>query len=143
METHEKAKAKVDELLHHYGYTFKKEYRICEERTWKADWAVMERYVEKRIAKQLPVVDTYRVGILIEYEGGGFLPGGGRHHRGTGARGDMVKYSCAALLGWTVLRVDDRIINSGILERWLRAWPAVWIPPTWWLQSDNKRKKEK
>ena len=47
-------------------------------------------------------VPEYR--IAVEFEGGTFAKGGGRHNRGMGAINDMVKYNTATVHGWRVLR---------------------------------------
>lgn len=50
------------------------------------------------------------VKVAIEVEGGTFVEG--RHTRGAGARNDMTKYNTAMLLGWVVLRFDERLIEE-------------------------------
>jgi hypothetical protein len=42
--------------------------------------------------------------IAVEFEGGTFSVGGGRHNRGMGAINDMHKYNAATVNGWRVLR---------------------------------------
>jgi len=42
--------------------------------------------------------------IAVEFEGGTFVKGGGRHNRGMGAINDMAKYNAATVHGWRVLR---------------------------------------
>lgn len=51
--------------------------------------------------------------LAIEIEGGFFLPQGGRHNRGAGARADCEKYSEAAVLGWKLLRVLPEWVGNG------------------------------
>lgn len=42
--------------------------------------------------------------IAVEFEGGGFVKGGGRHNRAMGAIADCDKYNAATVHGWRVLR---------------------------------------
>jgi very-short-patch-repair endonuclease len=54
---------------------------------------------------------------LIEIEGGIFLPGGGRHNRGSGYAKDAEKYLEAVLAGWTVLRLTKPQLEIDFVER--------------------------
>lgn len=58
---------------------------------------------------------------LIEIEGGIFMRAGGRHTRGGGYANDAEKYLEAALAGWTVLRLTERQLEIGLIER-IVAW---------------------
>lgn len=71
-----------------------REYRFAPPRRWRADFA----FVEARV--------------LVECEGGGWT--GGRHTRGSGFEADLEKYATAQTLGWTVVRVSQRMITSGL-----------------------------
>lgn len=42
---------------------------------------------------------------------------GGRHTRGSGYAGDAEKYLEAALAGWRVLRLTERQLEIGAIER--------------------------
>lgn len=64
------------------------EHQFHAERKWRFDFA----FLEERVA--------------LEVEGGIFIQG--RHARGTGIAADIEKYNSAALLGWTVLRVQPK-----------------------------------
>ena len=132
---HVKLKRRVDALLDELGYVWEHEYPFCEERNWRADWALIERRL--KIGGHWSI-EVEPVGILLEYEGGGFH---GRHLTVQGARADMVKYATAALMGWAVLRFDNTLITNGTLERWLTHWPDVWVQPTWWNEPKRKKKK--
>jgi very-short-patch-repair endonuclease len=70
------------------------EYPFAQQlkRKWRFDFA----YPEVKVA--------------IEVEGGGYVQG--RHSRGAGMAKDMEKYNFAALLGWVVLRFDNRMIED-------------------------------
>lgn len=48
----------------------------------------------------------------VEVEGGTYI--GGRHTRGKQYASDLVKYNEAALRGWTVLRFDTDMVQSGV-----------------------------
>lgn len=54
---------------------------------------------------------------LIEIEGGVFLHGGGRHSRGAGDAKDAEKYLEAVLAGWTVIRLTEKQLEIGVVER--------------------------
>lgn len=69
------------------------EYRFHPKRKWRFDWA-------------WPACK-----LAIEYEGGTFA--GGRHVRGLGYSSDCEKYSEAALLGWTVVRITADMVSDG------------------------------
>jgi len=62
------------------------EYRFHDTRKWRFDYAWPKRMV------------------ALEVEGGVWMRG--RHTRGSGFVKDMEKYNQAALMGWTVLRVQ-------------------------------------
>ena len=47
---------------------------------------------------------------------GGF-PGGGRHNRGGGYAKDAEKYLEAVLAGWTVIRLTEKQLEIGSIER--------------------------
>ena len=81
------------------GPTLEREIQFHPSRRWRADFA----HIPSRT--------------LIEIEGGIFLRGGGRHTRGTGYAKDAEKYLEAALLGWTVLRLTERQLEIGVIER--------------------------
>jgi very-short-patch-repair endonuclease len=69
-----------------------KEYVFHPTRKWRTDFA----YPDIKLA--------------IEVEGGSWS--GGRHTTGTGFEKDCEKYNEAAILGWTVIRVTSKMINS-------------------------------
>lgn len=71
-----------------------REYRFAPPRRWRADFA----FVAARV--------------LVECEGGGWT--GGRHTRGSGFEADLEKYAEAMNLGYTVVRVSQRMISSGL-----------------------------
>ena len=65
---------------------------------------------------------------LIEIEGGIFSRKGGRHNRGAGYAKDAEKYLEAAMAGWTVLRLTEKQLEIGIVERlvaWLNTLPEA------------------
>jgi hypothetical protein len=69
------------------------EYRFCEGRRWRFDYA----FPEHKIA--------------LEIEGGVWVRG--RHTRGKGFLGDMEKYNRAVILGWKLLRCTPEMVKSG------------------------------
>ena len=64
------------------------EFKFHPSRKWRADFAIPSRR------------------LLIEIEGGAWS--GGRHTRGAGFVGDMLKYNAAAILGYRVLRYQPQ-----------------------------------
>jgi hypothetical protein len=49
--------------------------------------------------------------LAVEREGGAWVTG--RHTRGKGFKNDLEKYLAATVAGWTVLRVDLEMIETG------------------------------
>jgi hypothetical protein len=79
------------------GLTVLKEYRFCQRRKWRFDYAIPQ----------------YRV--ALEVEGGVFSQG--RHVRPQGFLGDIEKYNTATLMGWKLLRTTpDALLSSKTLE---------------------------
>ncbi len=81
------------------GPILEREYRFHPTRKWRADFA----HLPSRT--------------LIEIEGGIFLRAGGRHNRGTGYARDAEKYLEAVLGGWRVIRLTERQLEIGLVER--------------------------
>ena len=52
--------------------------------------------------------------VALEVEGGTFAAGKSRHTTGIGYGKDCEKYSVAAIQGWIVVRVDTKMIKSGL-----------------------------
>lgn len=77
-----------------------KQYQFCPTRKWRADFA----YPDQRV--------------LIEVEGGIWTQG--RHVRGQGYINDIEKYTTAALMGFTVVRLAPEHIENGIAIAWIR-----------------------
>ena len=68
--------------------------------------------------------------IAVECEGGTWIPGGGRHTRGSGFAGDCLKYGEAFARGWTVLRGTPKMFADGTVATWLeRRMTAPGTPP--------------
>ena len=81
------------------GPSLEREVQFHTSRRWRADFA----HLESRT--------------LIEIEGGIFMRGGGRHSRGAGYAKDAEKYLEAALAGWRVIRLTERQLEVGTIER--------------------------
>lgn len=71
-----------------------REFRFCEARRWRADFAWPEQKV------------------LVEVEGGIYSQG--RHTRAAGYTADAEKYNEAQLLGFVVLRFTSPMVVSGL-----------------------------
>ncbi len=82
---------------------YQREFSFHPRRRWRADF----------------FLDGDRK-ILVEVEGGGWIQGGGRHTRGLGFEKDMEKYAEALCLGFVVLRVTPRQIDTGLAVRWVQ-----------------------
>jgi very-short-patch-repair endonuclease len=63
-------------------------------RRWRADFAWPEH------------------GLIVEVEGGTWLPGGGRHNRGRGFEDDCRKYLAAFLLGFRLIRFTTAMVDD-------------------------------
>jgi very-short-patch-repair endonuclease len=64
----------------------------------------------------------FRLGrVLVEVEGGMWVPGGGRHQRGAGFSRDVEKYELARSLGYEVIRLTPEAIDSGKGLEWIAA----------------------
>ena len=81
------------------GPALEREVKFHPTRKWRADFG----HLESRT--------------LIEIEGGIFMRAGGRHTRGGGYANDAEKYLEAALAGWRVLRLTERQLEIGFIER--------------------------
>ena len=81
------------------GPPLEREVKFHASRRWRADFAHMESRT------------------LIEIEGGIFIPGGGRHNRGSGYAKDAEKYLEAVLAGWTVIRLTAQQLEVDFIER--------------------------
>lgn len=79
------------------GPDLEKEFKFHPTRKWRSDFA----YVPGKI--------------LIEVEGG--IYGGGRHTRISGFLNDCEKYFEAALAGYVVIRLSDKMITTPVMER--------------------------
>ena len=92
------------------GPPLEREFRFHPERKWRADFA--------HLASRT----------LIEIEGGIFIPGGGRHSRGLGYAKDAEKYLEAVLADWTVIRLTEKQLEIGLIERiiaWINTPPGA------------------
>lgn len=98
--TRSRSDPKQDLGLYLDALGFEREVRFHETRRWRFDFA--------------------RGDIAVEYEGGVFGEAGG--HRATGKfLRDLEKYSMAAAMGWKVIRVTAREVESGQAFDWIEA----------------------
>lgn len=96
--------------------TWVPEFRFCETRRWRADYAITTLKTRPTIAwiKPKPA--------LLEIEGGIYTSG--RHTRGRGFQADMEKYNMATALGFKVFRFSTQDVLTGrakafLAEHWL------------------------
>lgn len=71
-----------------------KQFKFCPTRQWAADFAFQNAR------------------LLVECDGGAYVQG--RHTRGKGFEDDCEKLSTAAAMGWRVIRVTRKHIESGL-----------------------------
>jgi hypothetical protein len=96
--------------LEQAGIPFEAEYRFHPSRKWRADFRVEDDMT-------WPFPSRY---ILVEIDGGAFIPGGGRHSRGAGVEKDAEKQSAAAILGYRVIRATPHQVEDGRCLAWIR-----------------------
>ena len=71
-----------------------REYVFAQPRRWRFDFAFPDAKVS------------------VEIEGGTWT--GGRHSRGGGMAGDMLKYNTAVIMGWKILRYTPQMVMQGM-----------------------------
>jgi hypothetical protein len=93
--------SKMPEGIHDLTEWKKKytEHRFHDTRKWRFD------------------IGIERIMLAVEYEGGTF--GRSRHTSGVGYSRDVEKYSTAAAMGWTVIRVTCDHLQSGECFKWI------------------------
>lgn len=79
--------------LHERGLTFEREFKFCQSRKWRADFAI----------------PAFR--LLIEVDGG--IWKNGRHNRASGYLKDLEKLNQAVVDGWRVLRFSTEMVMDG------------------------------
>ena len=57
-------------------------------------------------------IDGRAVKVAVEVQGGTWVPGGA-HSRGSGIERDCLKFSIGAALGWRVLPISRKMLESG------------------------------
>lgn len=104
-----------------YGIDHQRELIFHPTRKWRFDFSIK----------------TETLMLAVEVEGGGSR---GRHTSFYGFQEDMVKYSEAAKLGWTLLRFTPAQVKKGLAILHIRAFlDGVTIPPI----AIAKKKKRK
>lgn len=78
-----------------------REYRFTEERRWRCDYVWLPQKV------------------ILEVEGGTWMKKGG-HTSGIGFQNNCEKYNEAALMGFMILRVTRKHLESGEAMDWLK-----------------------
>jgi hypothetical protein len=58
--------------------------------------------------------------LIVEVEGGTWIPGGGRHTRGKGFESDCEKQNLCVLAGYRYLRLTPSMIDDGRAIEWIR-----------------------
>ena len=76
------------------------EFRFHKTRRWRFDLA----FVDQKLA--------------VEVDGGGYVQG--RHSRGSGIEKDCEKFAEAMVMGWRVLRVTPKHVESGQAVAWIQ-----------------------
>jgi hypothetical protein len=94
--------------LKELGLGFVTEYRICDWRKWRADYALyVLAYMERRV--------------LIEIEGGTWTRNS-RHTRGSGYEKDLEKYNTCAAMGYKLFRFSTGQVLTGKAKEFLKEW---------------------
>ena len=83
---------------------FKREYLFAKDlgRLWRFDFAWPELHCALEVE-----------GLVAMQARDGSTLAGGRHATFQGFEGDAVKYATAAILGWSVLRFNQRLVTNG------------------------------
>jgi hypothetical protein len=96
-----------------------REVGFHEHRKWRFDFAWPERLIAVEVEGGIwgNVVHCHKCGVQVlqRLANGGFakVRTGGRHQSGTGFTADCLKYSEAAIYGWSVVRVTPSMIQDG------------------------------
>ena len=102
MKDKSEAQLVLETHLKELGLLFWEEYPFCEDRKWRADYALLENGAK----------------VLIEIEGAVWTQG--RHTRGSGFEKDCVKYNFAAALGYKVFRFPTGQVLRGEAKEFLK-----------------------
>lgn len=78
------------------------EFRFHKTRKWRFDYAWPGH------------------GLAVEIEGGVWT--NGRHTRGKGFLGDLIKYNYSAIMGWSLLRFTPEMVTSGEAIKMIENW---------------------
>ena len=97
--------------LEQAGIPFEREVKFHPDRRWRADFEVFTRAFGD-VGLLVPH------DLLVEVEGGAYVQG--RHTRGPAFEKDCEKYAAAAILGYRVIRVTPRQVESGLALQWIR-----------------------
>ena len=90
-----------------------REYQFCEDRKWRADFAIHKATVRYPIRGVTWVPNIPSHILLIEIEGG--TRQGGRHNKHDGMTNDCYKYGAASAMGYVVLRGTSQMVHDGTL----------------------------
>lgn len=90
-----RAEQKMEQMLDAHGMVYHREFRFAAPRRWRFDFAWPGQM------------------LALEIEGL-VRPGEkSRHTTNDGYRKDIEKYNMATLMGWRVIRADQKMVNSG------------------------------